>query len=139
MIIPFVAADLREVNASSLAYIGDSVYEVYARCHVALRGAGDSNKMHKKNIAYVSAEAQAIAIRELEKELTEEEEGFFRRGKNSNPQSVSKNASPSDYKYATGFEALIGFLFLDNQQERLDYIIMKAFEIIDRANLCERK
>lgn len=134
MIIPFIASDLREVSPSVLAYVGDSVYELHARCHVASRSAAQSGKMHKKTIKYVSAEAQAHAIRELFDELTEQEENYFRRGKNSNPPTMSKNASPQDYLYATGFEALIGYLFLDNQSERLEYIIQKAFEILDSDN-----
>lgn len=131
MIIPFIAADLREVNASSMAYIGDAVYELYARCHVANRSASKSGKMHKMTTHYVCAQAQSLAIRALEPELSEEEASYFRKGKNSNPESMAKNASPTDYKYATGFEALVGFLFLDNQEERLEYIINKAFEVID--------
>lgn len=131
MIIPFIAADLREVNASSIAYIGDAVYELYARSHVALRSASKSGKMHKLTTKYVCAKAQATAIRALEAELDEDEEYFFRKGKNSNPDSMAKNASPIDYKYATGFEALIGYLYLDNKEERLEYIITRAFEVID--------
>lgn len=134
MIIPFIATDLREVQPSVLAYIGDSVYELYARCHVSTKSAGQSGKMHKKTIRYVSAEAQAMVVRELMEELTEQEESYFRRGKNSNPPTMSKNASPADYLYATGFETLIGYLFLDNQSARLDYIINKAFEIVDRED-----
>lgn len=131
MIIPFVATDLREVSGSSLAYIGDSIYELYARCHVASRSCSQSGKMHKLTVKYVSAAAQAKAIRSLEDELTEEEANFFRRGKNSNSPTMAKNASPADYMYATGFEALLGYLFLENNEERLDYIIQKAFEVID--------
>ena len=131
MIIPFIATDLREISASSLAYVGDAVYELYARCHVASRTSSQSGKMHKLTIHYVSAESQAKAIRALEPELTEEEDSYFRRGKNSNPPTVSKNASPADYMYATGFESLVGFLFLNNQSERLDYIIQKTFEVLD--------
>lgn len=131
MIIPFIATDLREISASSLAYVGDAVYELYARCHVAARTSSQSGKMHKLTIHYVSAESQAKAIRALEPELTEEEDSYFRRGKNSNPPTVSKNASPADYMYATGFESLVGFLFLNNQSERLDYIIQKTFEVLD--------
>ncbi len=131
MIIPFIAADLREVSASSIAYIGDSVYELYARCHVANRSASKSGKMHKMTTNYVCAKSQALAIRALESELTEKEYHFFQKGKNSNPDSMAKNASPIEYKYATGFEALIGYLFLDNQEERLEYIVNRAFEVID--------
>ena len=131
MIIPFIAADLREVNPSVLAYIGDSVYELHARCHVASRKAGDSGKMHKMTVHYVSAVSQAHAMRKLEEELSEEEDGYFRRARNSNPSTLAKNASPADYMYATGFEALIGYLFLSDDEERLEYIINRAFEIID--------
>ncbi len=131
MIIPFIAQDLREVNPSALAYIGDSVYELHARCHVASRKAGDSGKMHKMTVHYVSAVSQALAMRKLEEELSEEEDGYFRRARNSNPSTLAKNASPADYMYATGFEALIGYLFLSDDEERLEYIINRAFEIID--------
>lgn len=131
MIIPYIASDLREVSPQVLAYIGDSVYELYARCHVASKTAGNNNRMHKLNIGYVSAVSQAKAMRVLENELDEEEEQYFRRGKNSNPHSVSKNANPAEYMYATGFEALIGFLFLDNRSTRLEYIINRTFDILD--------
>lgn len=134
MIIPYIAGDLREVQPSVLAYVGDAVYELYSRCWVAEHCAKKSGTMHRRAIKYVSAEAQAMVIRELMPELTEQEENFFRRGKNSNPSSMSKNASPADYMYATGFETLIGYLFLDNQEARLEYLISRAFEIIDNKN-----
>lgn len=139
MIIPFIATDLREVSPLVLAYIGDSVFELYARCHVATRGAGNSNKMHKQTIGYVSAESQAKIIRTfLENDiLNETEVAYFTRGKNSDPHSQSKNASPVDYLYATGFESLIGYLFLDNQSERLEYLVAKGFDILD--NKAEEK
>jgi len=131
VIIPFIAADLREVNPSVLAYIGDSVYELYSRCHVSEKTASNSGKMHKLNVHYVSAASQAKAAAALAGELTEEETEYFRRGRNSNSPTMSKNASPMDYMNATGFEALLGFLFLDNQGDRLDYIIQRSFEVID--------
>lgn len=131
MIIPFFTADLRETSPSVLAYVGDSVYELYSRCHVAEKYSSASGKMHKHTIRYVSATAQAIAIRALEDELTEMEQNYYHRGRNSNPTSMSKNAAPADYMAATGFETLIGYLFLDNQGARLDYIVSKAFEAID--------
>lgn len=131
MIIPFIAADLREINPSVLAYIGDSVYELYSRCHVSERTASNSGKMHKVNVKYVAAASQAKAVNALMDELTEEENEYFKRGRNSNSPTMSKNASPVDYMNATGFETLLGFLFLDNKEERLDYIIQKSFEVID--------
>jgi ribonuclease-3 family protein len=87
--------------------------------------------MHKFNVHYVSAASQAKAATALADELTEEEIEYFKRGRNSNSPTMSKNASPMDYMNATGFEALLGFLFLDNQGDRLDYIIQRAFEVID--------
>jgi len=131
MIKPFIASDLREVSPLVLAYIGDAVYEVYARCHASSYGAGNNNKLHKRTIKYVSAEAQAEISRQLMDELTETEADYFRRGKNSNPHAASKNASHADYMYATGFEALIGYLFMDNQEGRMEYIIQRSFEIAD--------
>ena len=131
MIIPFIAADLREINPSVLAYIGDSVYELYSRCHVSERTASNSGKMHKVNVKYVAAASQAKAVNALMDELTEEEIEYFKRGRNSNSPTMSKNSSPVDYMNATGFETLLGFLFLDNKEERLDYIIQKSFEVID--------
>lgn len=134
MIIPFFTVDLREASASVLAYIGDSVYELYVRCHVAEKFSTSSGKMHKHTIKYSSATSQAVAMRALEKELTEEEDKYYRRGRNSNPNSMSKNAAPADYMEATGFESLLGYLFLDNQNARMEYIISKAFEYIDSQN-----
>ena len=131
MIIPFIAADLREINPSVLAYIGDSVYELYARCHVSEKTASNSGKMHKLNVHYVSAASQAKAATALADELTEEETEYFKRGRNSNSPTMSKNASPMDYMNATGFEALLGCLCLDNQGDRLDYIIQRSFKVID--------
>ncbi len=134
MIIPYFAGDLREVSPSVLAYIGDGVYDLYARCWVAEHCSNKSGMMHKNTIKYVCAEAQAEAIRHLMDELTETEENYFRRGKNSNPGSMAKNASPADYMYATGFETLIGYLFLDNQEARMDYIINKVFDYLDNKS-----
>ena len=107
------------------------MYELYARCHVSEKTASNSGKMHKLNVHYVSAASQAKAATALADELTEEETEYFKRGRNSNSPTMSKNASPMDYMNATGFEALLGFLFLDNQGDRLDYIIQRSFEVID--------
>ena len=133
MIIHFIAADLREVSPLVLAYIGDSVYELHARCHVATKGAGNSNKMHKKAIGYVCASAQAKVVKRLINEgyLNEEEMDYFKRGRNSDPHSFPKNADPLEYKIATGFEALIGFLFLNNSTKRLELLLNRCFEILD--------
>jgi ribonuclease-3 family protein len=87
--------------------------------------------MHNNTVRYVSAEAQAMSARVLADELTETETDYFRRGKNSNPHAVSKNANHADYMYATGFEALLGYLFLNNEEPRMEYLIYKSFDICD--------
>jgi len=125
MIIPVVSGDIREVSTSVLAYIGDAVFELYVRLHAAARTSSKSGTLHKKVITFVRAQAQANAIRVLTPELTEDETMIFRRAKNSNPGSMAKNASPADYKYATGLEAVIGYLYLTDQQERLDYLLQR--------------
>ncbi len=131
MIIPIIGEDIREVPASVLAYVGDAVFELYVRLHVAARNRSKSGSIHKIAIAHVSAAAQAKTARAIMDMLTEEEQSVFRRGKNSNPSSSARNASPSDYKYATGMEAVVGYLFLMDRHERLDEIITRIFEISD--------
>lgn len=125
MIIPVINSDIREVPTSVLAYVGDAVFELYVRLHVASRTSSKSGTLHKQVILFVRAQAQANAIRVLTPELTEEETMIFRRAKNSNPGSMAKNASPADYKYATGLEAVIGYLYLTDQKERLDYVLQR--------------
>lgn len=133
MIVPILNEDIREVPASVLAYVGDAVFELYVRLHVAARSRSKSGSIHKLAIAHVSAAAQAKTARAILDMLTEEEQSVFRRGKNSNPASSARNASPSDYKYATGMEAVIGYLFLIDRQERLDEIITRIFEISEQG------
>ncbi|MDD4095336.1 MAG: ribonuclease III domain-containing protein [Oscillospiraceae bacterium] len=137
MIVPIINDDIREVPASVLAYIGDAVFELYVRLHVAARNRSKSGSIHKLAIGHVSAAAQAKTARAIRDILTEEELSVFRRGKNSNPASSARNASPSDYKYATGMEAVIGYLFLMDRHERLDEIIIRIFEISDRGDPSE--
>ncbi|NLW89234.1 MAG: Mini-ribonuclease 3 [Clostridiaceae bacterium] len=131
MIIPILNEDIREVPASVLAYIGDAVFELYVRLHVAARSRSKSGAIHRLAIGMVSAEAQAKIARAIIDMLSEDELAVFRRGKNSNPSSSSRNASPADYKYATGMEAVIGYLFLTDQNERLDKILTRIFEITE--------
>ncbi len=130
--------DLREVPASVLAYVGDAVFELHVRQVIAARHFSKSGALHKRVIAHVRAKAQADAARVLLAEFTEAESDYFRRGKNSNPGSMAKNCSPVDYKYATGLEAVIGYLYLSGDHERLDEILQKILEVqtlIDKGDL----
>jgi len=116
-----------------LAYLGDTVYESYIREHLIRQNMNRKvNNLHKLAIQYSKAKAQATIIHEIENELTEEEMKIFKRGRNQKSHTAPKNADIIDYKYATGFEALIGYLYLGGEKERLEYIIQKGIEIIER-------
>lgn len=114
------------------AYMGDAVYEMYVREYVIGKGLCNNGLLHKKSIKFVSAKAQCAILKELELFLTEEEKDIARRGRNSNPHSTAKNADIIEYKYATGFEALVGFLHLSEQKERLEEILTKCVEIVEK-------
>ena len=116
-----------------LAYLGDTVYESYIREHLIRQNINRKvNNLHKLAIQYSKAKAQATIIHELEDELTEEEMKIFKRGRNQKSHTAPKNADIIDYKYATGFEDLIGYLYLSEDKERLEYIVKKGIEIIER-------
>lgn len=114
----------------ALAYMGDAVYEVLIRTRVMNRGSMQVNKMHKKSASLVKAEAQARMIQELQEELTEEETAVYKRGRNAHSASSAKNASIRDYRMATGFEALVGYLYLTGQYERLLKLVHDGLERI---------
>lgn len=115
-----------------LAYMGDSVFEMFIREKLITEGGRNVHNLHKRAITYVRAKAQSLMIHELESVLSDEESEVVRRGRNANPHTVPKNADMSDYRYATGFESLIGFLFLTKQYERMNDIMEKAFVLISR-------
>ncbi|HHN8471729.1 TPA: Mini-ribonuclease 3 [Clostridioides difficile] len=116
-----------------LAYLGDTVYETYIREHLIRQNTQKKvNDLHKLAIKYVKAKAQATIIHEIEIELTEEESKIYKRGRNQKSNTSPKNADIIDYKHATGFEALVGYLCLNNEIERLQYIINKGIKIIER-------
>lgn len=114
-----------------LAYLGDTVYETYIREYLIRQNTQRKvNDLHKLAIKYVKAKAQATIIHEIE--LTEEESKIYKRGRNQKSNTSPKNADIIDYKHATGFEALVGYLYLNNEIERLQYIINKGIKIIER-------
>lgn len=112
-------ANTKEYSPLALAYMGDAVYEILIRTMVVSRANQQVNKYHKKTSSYVKAEAQAKMILKLEPFLTEEELAIYKRGRNAKSYTTAKNASVIDYRMATGFEALIGYLYLQNEWERL--------------------
>lgn len=110
------------------AYMGDAVYEQFVREHIIKQGISKNGAYHRKAIKYVSAESQVRILKSLEEFLTDEEKEIVKRGRNSHPHSYAKNADIVDYKWATGFEALIGYLYLTNQKERLNEILEKCMK-----------
>lgn len=117
-----------------LAYLGDTVYESYIREYLITKNINKKvNDLHKTAIKYVKAKAQATIIHELENELTEEETRIYKRGRNQKSHTKAKNADIVDYKCATGFESLIGYLYLSKDIERLEYIVYKGIEIIENS------
>lgn len=126
------AIRVEQINATTLAYLGDSVYEVYIREHLVRSGTFKVDRLHKAATKYVSAKAQSMIITKLreEKLLTDEEEGVFKRGKNRHTNTLPKNTSPLTYKEATGFEALIGYLYILGKNDRIIEIVNKAIEIV---------
>lgn len=123
--------EVLQYSSLVLAYMGDAVYEKSIREYVVKQGVCKNGALHRKSIKYVSANGQSYAVKMLEEKLTEDELDVVRRGRNANPHSSAKNADIVDYKYATGFEALIGYLYLTEQYERMEEIISATIEIIN--------
>lgn len=126
---------INEMNALALAYIGDAVYEIYIRKHVLFKGNYKPNILHHRSIAYVSAKSQAKIIQEIQPELFEIEKEIVKRGRNTKSYTSPKNTEIIDYRNSTGFEALIGFLYLQGENERLEQIINKAISLVERNNI----
>lgn len=121
--------DVRAYSPLTLAYIGDAIYELVVRSVVVERANRSANDLHKRSVKYVKAEAQAKMIMALQEILTEEEMAVYKRGRNAKSYTVAKNASMSDYRKATGFEALMGFLYLTNQNSRMLFLIKQGIEL----------
>lgn len=134
-ILPLIVLRKFMDNILSLAYLGDSVYELYIREYLLSRGITKVNTLQKQAIQFVSAKAQCNFVTEMLKEnfLNDEEIAIFNRGRNHKSHSSPKNTDIITYKYSTGLEAVIGYLYLQKKIERLQEI-MKF--IIERGSLC---
>jgi len=123
-------ADASQYSPLVLAYIGDAVYELIVRTMVINHGSIQVNKMHKKSASLVNAGTQAEMIRLILEELTEEETAVYKRGRNAKSVTTAKHATVVDYRTATGFEALCGYLYLTGRLKRLVTLISHGFEKI---------
>lgn len=116
--------DIRSYSPLALAYIGDAVYDLLIRTEMVAGGNSQVKKYHKQVSSIVKADAQAEMVHVLLEELTEEEHEIFMRGRNANSYTKAKNAATGTYHRATGFEALLGYLYLTEQYERITDLIL---------------
>lgn len=111
------------ISMQTLAFIGDAVYNLYIRVYLASEKNIKTGKLHVESIGYVSAKAQSHIIDEIYELLDEEEKGVYKRGRNTNINTVSKNVDVVSYKKSTGFESLLGYLYIHGNIKRLEEII----------------
>ena len=126
--------EAKEFSPLVLAYIGDAVYELMIRSILVSMGNRPVNKLNKDATSLVKAGAQSEIVKLISDKLSEEEYTVFKRGRNSSPHTMAKNASMTDYKYATGFEALIGFLYLDNRCDRVLELVKLGIDLYLNKN-----
>ena len=110
---------MRSYSPLTLAYIGDGVYELIVRTILVKRGNRPVNQLHRQASSLVKAAAQSAMMETLEPLLTEEEKSVYRRGRNAHSPTMAKHATMADYRRATGFEALLGYLYLKEDFARL--------------------
>ena len=126
----FTEKEARLLSPLQLALVGDGVYELFIRNSILSKNLElSAHKMHVKAIGYVKAKSQSIIMHEIEDKLTENESYIFKRGRNTKSATVPKNADVRDYRMATGFEALVGYLYLIGDTERLEFIFNTALSI----------
>ena len=119
--------ELREISVAALAYLGDSVIELCVRRHLVERGLSTSAHLNEAALSFVRAGAQAEAMKRLIPHLSEEEDRYFRRGRNMGHSSVPKRATVSEYRAATGMEVLFGYLHLTGQNDRIAELFSLAY------------
>ena len=123
-----------EYSPLVLAYIGDAVYELFIRSKLIGAANAQPSQLHKESTYFVCAESQFNAFHVIENMLSEEEMSVLKRGRNAKSQTTPKNADVTHYRYATGIEALIGYLYIKGEKERIDELM----EAIYKA-LCDMK
>jgi ribonuclease-3 family protein len=124
---PFDLQALREYSPVVLAYIGDAVFELMVRTYLVARGNRPIKELHHDAVAVVKAESQARVVRQMMGKLSDEEKEIIRRGRNAKT-TPPRHADPGDYHMSTGFEALLGYLYLKGDEERLHKLVMMALD-----------
>ena len=128
----------QHMNTTTLAFLGDAIYETYVRLYIIGRMQAGADRLHRAAVKYVRAESQAEAVKQLLDSLSEEELSLVKRARNKRSATKPKNADPVSYKWATAFEALIGYLYLSGNKERMEEIINAAMESIKPDNEKEK-
>lgn len=119
---------VHEISSIGLAHLGDSVYEVLVRSWLCIHGKATGKGLHKATVALVCAPEQSRRVKRILPELTEEEQGVFRRGRNANVHSIPRHASRSEYQEATALEALFGYLYLLGRKERINELFVHMMD-----------
>ena len=122
--------DIRTYSPLTLAYIGDGVFDLIIRTVVVDKGNTSPNELHRHTSSIVKAHTQALMAEVLMEELTEEEHDVYRRGRNAKSFTTAKNATVADYRKATGFEALMGYLYLEDRFDRAVYLSRRALDLL---------
>ena len=130
------ALQLQEVDTNSyspltLAYIGDCIYDLIIKSLVVSKGNRPVQKLHQETSTYVQAAAQSKMMRTMQNALTEEEHAVYKRGRNAKSVSPAKNQSVTDYRRATGFEAVIGYLYLKKEYKRIVDLVKVGLESLE--------
>lgn len=121
------------LNGNNLAYIGDAYYELFIRKYLLDQGLTKSNDLRKASIKYVSAEAHVKIVAKIFDSLTDKEKDIFKRGRNNSSVLKSKSAKTFPHQQSSGFEAVLGYLYLMNQTERLNELFQKAIMIVNEG------
>ena len=127
--------DVNLINGVALAFEGDAVYSMYIRRHLIFQGLTKPGQLHRLATRYVSAKAQANLIAAMLEAglLTEKEEEIYKRGRNTNSHTKAKNADVVTYRMSTGFEAVLGYLHMDGQIERMEELIGWCIDFVEKA------
>ena len=120
-------SDIKEISTAALAYLGDSVIELLVRQKLVEEGFSDSGNLNRESLKYVKAGAQAAAMHRLIPILSDEESSVYKRGRNMSGGNVPRSATMSEYRSATGMEALFGYLHLCGRQERIRELFDSAY------------
>ncbi len=125
--------DVNQYSPLTLAYIGDSIYDLIIKTLVVNEGNKQVQKLHKRTSRFVQASAQSQMMRVLQERLTEEEHAVYKRGRNAKSVSPAKNQSVTEYRRATGFEALMGYLYFKKEWKRMLELVKIGLESLEES------